>query len=493
MSPPTLDLNNVQGDILLGLPKKGQTFFFFNINDGTIPDFCIQLGHLVPLITTVAQVQDDQARISKEKEKAKAHHTNPQILDMTGVNISFSQKGLLQLSINDEIGDPAFTAGQFADVANFADDPTKWDPEFKAGVHGVIYITGSSHSLIDSQLAKVKTIFGVGGPGATITEVKVLQGHVRPGDETGHEHFGFLDGVSQPAIQGISTPANRGQETVDQGVILLGREGDNGIVPPGGRHDADFKFLIEPEGVTRPTWALDGSFFVFRHLQQLVPEFNDFLEKNALDVPIPILLGNPSGADLLGARLVGRWKSGAPIDLTPLKDDPAMGANPAQNDAFRFDVSSQARCPFAAHIRKTNPRADLDAFGGTEVRRILRRGIQFGPEVTRAEAAAKRSSTDIKLERGLLFACYQSNIVNGFQFVQQSWANNVSFPPKLGVPTPGIDPIIGQAATRALVGVDPDVATKELDLTAEWVVSKGGEYFFSPSISALRDTFVQAA
>jgi Dyp-type peroxidase family len=250
---------------------------------------------------------------------------------------------------------------------------------------------------------------------------------------------------------------------------------------------------------------LDGSFYVFRYLKQLVPEFNNFLEANALPVPEPTQPGDPSGADLLGARLVGRWKSGAPIDLTPLKDNPAMGANVAQINAFTFDPSSQARCPFAAHIRKTNPRADLP-FGGAEPHRILRRGIQFGPEVTPEEAAAKKSSTDPALERGLLFACYQSNIVNGFQFVQKSWANNPNFPPgknKLTppIPVPGFDAIIGQVAPiptttpviRDLVGTNPAAQTKELTLHAEWVISKGGEYFFSPSISALRDVFVPAA
>jgi deferrochelatase/peroxidase EfeB len=68
----------------------------------------------------------------------------------------------------------------------------------------------------------------------------------------------------------------------------------------------------------------------------------------------------------------------------------------------------------------TDPNVAVDAFGGTEIRRIIRRGIAFGPEVTDAEKKAKRSSDDEKLERGLLFACYQSNIKNGFQFLQHS-------------------------------------------------------------------------
>lgn len=112
--------------------------------------------------------------------------------------------------------------------------------------------------------------------------------------------FGFNDGLSQPAIQDIDNQPVPGQETVAQGVALVGREGDNGVVLPGSA----------PQGVTRPPWALDGSFLAFRYLKQLVPEFNAFLDGNALDVPNPPAPGDPTGADLLGARLVGRWKSG---------------------------------------------------------------------------------------------------------------------------------------------------------------------------------------
>ncbi|KAJ8125147.1 dyp-type peroxidase [Lasiodiplodia mahajangana] len=127
---------------------------------------------------------------------------------------------------------------------------------------------------------------------------------------------------------------------------------------------------------------------------------------------------------------------------------------------------------------------------------LIRRGIAFGPEVTHEEKKAKRSSDDEKLERGLLFVCYQSNLGQGFQFMQKTWANNERFPPKANstppVPTPGIDAIIGvggPGVPRAMVGTDPAAATESLDFTAKWVIPRGGEYFFSPSISALKHTF----
>lgn len=93
-------------------------------------------------------------------------------------------------------------------------------------------------------------------------------------------------------------------------------------------------------------------------MQQLVPEFNKFLHDNPIDVPG---LPRDQGSELFGARLVGRWKSGAPIDVTPLKDDPSLAADKQRNNDFDFKDSfdDQTKCPFAAHIRKTNPRNDL--------------------------------------------------------------------------------------------------------------------------------------
>jgi len=242
---------------------------------------------------------------------------------------------------------------------------------------------------------------------------------------------------------------------------------------------------------TRPPFAIDGSFLAFRKLRQFVPEFNAFLLKNgAFDGLTP-----QQGADFLGARLIGRWKSGLSIDLSPLKDDPVAGNDPNKNNDFRYtftnpdDHVDQTRCPFAAHLRKTNPRGDLGAPSGTEIRRIFRQGIPYGEEVTGEEKALSKSHHD----RGLLFVCYQSVLQNGFQFIQHSWANNPGF--IFGkTPNPGLDMIIGQdgANPRSMVGFDPKAQTNQLTSNLQFVQSEGGEYFFSPSISALKDFFSTA-
>ena len=116
--------------------------------------------------------------------------------------------------------------------------------------------------------------------------------------------------------------------------------------------------------------------------------------------------------------------TGAPVDVTPSKDDPDLGTDVARNDNFSFtavnpdDQTTQTRCPLAAHGRKTNPRGDLSRFGptATSKHRIIRSGIPFGEEVSSTEKSNDRTTQD----RGLLFVCYQSDISNGFQFMQQS-------------------------------------------------------------------------
>jgi Dyp-type peroxidase family len=280
---------------------------------------------------------------------------------------------------------------------------------------------------------------------------------------------------------------------VDPGLFVLG-------YPGGG-----------PDPLPLP-WMRNGSFMVFRQLQQLVPEFGAFIMSAANELGIDSVL--------LGGRLIGRWKSGAPLALTPSQDDLTIASNPQQNNDFDFaDDQAQRRCPFGAHIRKTNPLADIPENSLTP-RRIIRQGIPFGPEVSAAERTANRTQQ----ERGLMFVCYQTVISNQFEFVQQSWANNPKFvsdgiPPLVksrpaggpslsvisnGTVPPGgsttaddpqvivgFDPVIGQQQTNPRTTDEPfpnyptGRQRSTLVMTENFIVPKAGAYFFVPSISAL--------
>ncbi|KAJ7145035.1 dye-decolorizing peroxidase precursor [Mycena filopes] len=450
-----LDTDNIQSDILVGMHKNKELFFFFSVNNAAT--FKSKLASdILPLITTTTEI------LSVD--------TQP----VTAVNIAFSNTGLLALGVTDGLGDPDFEAGQFAETSTIGDNPSLWNAAFAGtSIHGAILLASDTLDNINTELANIQTILGT-----SITERYRLQGGARPGAEEGHEHFGFMDGISQPAVNGFTNPVRPGQTPVDAGTFLLGETGDLSLA-------------------SRPSWAKDGSFLVFRQLQQLVPEFNQFLTDHPLDVPE---LTPAQGSELLGARMVGRWKSGAPIFLSPTADDPVLAQDPNRNNDFNYLVESnpepgtenhfnQTNCPFSAHIRKVHPRGDLDPSVENQ-HFIIRSSIPYGPEVTATESSSATTSVD----RGLAFVSYQSNVFNGFTFLQSIWINAIGFPFGKVDPTVGVDPIIGTVGggPKNISGLDPLVfylnqtdPVHDVVLPRDFVVSRGGEYFFSPSLAGL--------
>ncbi|KAF7291871.1 Peroxidase 2 [Mycena indigotica] len=440
-----LNLTNIQGDILIGMKKKKELFFFFGIADATAFKSNLKT-HILPLVTNTPELLSVS--------------TQP----VTALNIAFSKKGLDALGVTDGLGDTPFANGQLASASALGDPgTTNWVPQFTStGIHGVILLASDTLDNINDSLTTLKSNLG-----SSITEIYSLQGAARPGAEEGHEHFGYLDGISNPAVQGFQSPLP-GQAVVQPGEILVGEAGD-------------------PSLKSRPSWAQDGSFLVFRQLKQLVPEFNKYLLDNSIQAP-SLQLTVQQGADLLGARMVGRWKSGAPTYLAPLADDPQLGSDPSRNNDFTFaptgqntsSLTDQTLCPFSSHIRKTRPRADLGLpENKSNTHHVVRGGIPYGPEQSDDEISSETTQT----ERGLAFVCYQSSIAAGFQFLQRTWANNPNFVHG----STGFDPIIGASAgaSRAVNGLDPTSSASSLTMTTDFVVSRGGEYFFSPSISAL--------
>lgn len=110
---------------------------------------------------------------------------------------------------------------------------------------------------------------------------------------------------------------------------------------------------------------------------------------------------------------------------------------------------------------------------------MIGRGIVYGPEFQETEPPYPGNGpVPDTQDRGLLFLCYQSSIARGFEFVQQSWVNTVDFPGAAD----GVDPIISQNNPNPPF---PLPANPHLT-TQRWVTTTGGEYFFSPSISAVR-------
>jgi Dyp-type peroxidase family len=239
-----------------------------------------------------------------------------------------------------------------------------------------------------------------------------------------------------------------------------------------------------------PAWADDGSFLVFRRLNQDYAAFWAFLADEATRLGMT--------PEAVGALVVGRWRSGAPVIRTarsrpagPGRDDPDLGRDREASNDFDFS-GAPARghayengqdplglaCPASAHIRKVNPRAGYTDQGGQEdtlTRLILRRGIPFGPLFVDAP----------RQERGLHFLCYQTSIVDQFEFLTRVWSNS-PVAPRGG----GIDLAVGQHEdpSRTAFLARPGGARATVPVTAglPFVVATGGEYLFAPSKDGLR-------
>jgi Dyp-type peroxidase family len=327
-----------------------------------------------------------------------------------------------------------------------------------------------------------------------VTELGHQNGNTRPGEERGHEHFGFKDGISQPGIAGISESSKEGTDTVATGEFIIGYLDHDGHVsgqslppaPPPQQGQPGYPGPAPAPAPPLPDWARNGSFVVYRRLRQDVGAFNQFIGQQA-----QALAMDP---ELLAAKLVGRWRSGAPMEdvpalpagVNPAQADPAIATPAVLDDAQinNFDYepgdADGSRVPRAAHIRKMNPRSATPP-GKIESNRhrMLRRGIPYGPEFVPTEGPYPVGPVGVDVDRGLLFVCYQSSLARSFKFVQQTWANARDFPQG----GDGEDPIISQALQEREFNLPPQATHL---MMARWVFTTGGEFFLSPSIGALK-------
>ena len=479
----SLDLDDIQGDVIVGLQKRSERFVFFTIAD--VAGFKRAAKSHLPRRITSASLAREREVILRDRKLSRAGESavrEPAPLpDFVGLNVAFTHFGISKLVPGATFEHPAFTSfakspGQIAATCGDAADPMgqpAWDAGFLAAapaIDGAFVIAAGTRAECDGELAQLLALFG---PSISEAWPSGAAGDVRPRAAAGHEHFGWKDGISQPAVEGLAAPFP-GQPTVPASALLLGA--DPSLPPPF-------------------PWMTNGSFMVLRKLAQSVEAFEAFVATAAHQLGM-----DPA---LLGARMVGRWKSGAPLALAPLQDDPVLGARAELNNDFDFaGDDGQRRCPFGAHIRKVNPRADLGA-AAVRPHLMMRAGIPYGPEFSVAPGE----------ERGLLFVSYQASIANQFEFVQQSWANNPGFvfgrsrPPSPGplssAPVPpgntpvtvGVDPLIGQlpGAPRFMDEPMSNYPTgsqrSDLRLDAPLVIARAGIYLFVPSLSALEGTF----
>jgi Dyp-type peroxidase family len=311
-----------------------------------------------------------------------------------------------------------------------------------------------------------------------------------------HEHFGFADGMGQPAIEGtIQTRDAAPRNVIKAGEILLGYVNDYGkpAESPSVRAALDPAHVLQDLPAADPAakdqsknvgedlpmkrdFGRNGTYLVFRQLAQHVAKFCHFLDEatRTLDGQV-----DPRAGDRLAAKFVGRWQNGAPLVLSPDADDPALSK--ADDFGYRETDEHGFKCPIGSHIRRSNPRDTLGPDGATALatanrHRILRRGRSYGvrPDDRRA---------DDGVPRGLHFLCLNGDIERQFEFVQQTWVNN----PVFGGLNGEVDPLVGNLTKGdEIFTVQADPLRTRVHNLQRFVTVKGGAYFFLPSLRALR-------
>jgi len=525
---PLIDLDDVQGNVYPGFNKDHQTFRFLEISD--VPQARLALAELIPHVARSSAVR----AYGEARSIIKAQNIGgPSGLTATWMTIALGYTGCAKLftpSLADGLGEGAFKAGLAIRSPLLGDPldaaarghPSNWiiGATGSPPIDLIMTIAGDRREDVDAYASFIDQLLAAyaapDGLPALRPVRKDLKGDTLGGDLNGHEHFGFKDGISQPGIRGrlaaspetfitpriidSSSPlANRfgrpGQVLLWPGQLLLGQPRQNG-------QDPDIP--LEPLPLAAE-WLRNGSFMVLRLLEQDVPGFWAQMRSYANQV---LSATDDLSTDWIASRVVGRWRSGAPVTRTPAVDNPNLVIdNRVSNDfGFRFDgvaiplVAGETPlphlplsradpngmlCPFAGHIRKVNPRDDAVEQGSpndTLVRMIARRGVPYGTRFADPRHAVSDGS-----ERGLIFVSYQASIERQFEFLMQQWVNGDDAPHAGS----GRDAVLGHhlpqgdMLTTSFDVFDKADAGHTVAQTVDYITPRGGGYFFTPSISAL--------
>ncbi len=411
------------------------------------------------------------------------------------INLAFTYSGLKNLGLKQDALDDFSFPFQEGMAAKYRsrllgdaeeNAPTAWEWGGPANTVDVLLLLfGKDEPTLDADLQRQQASL----TGAGLELAKILRAGRQPDT---HEHFGFNDGIGQPVMAGSGNKQRQLERThhateLPVGEFLLGHPNVYGVIAPSPTVNAadDPHQLLPPvppdaTGLNTKAGGHDlgrnGSYLVFRQLAQRVAQFWNFLDQATCR---PDGASNPEERERLGAKFVGRWKSGAPLVLSPKGDNPALSHE--NNFAYLDKDSHGLACPVGSHIRRSNPRDALGpdpptALNSANRHRILRRGRSYGRHL-------ENPLVDDGADRGLHFICLNSDIERQFEFVQQTWINNPVFAGLDGE----VDPLVGHIEKGdAIFTVQDEPLRKRVHNLSRFVVVKGGAYFFLPSIRALK-------
>jgi Dyp-type peroxidase family len=431
-----LECEDIQHILLTRAPALTGRYEFFSFHDTT--------GGRDWLSAILEQVQSAaDARVSVDQNSR-------------WVTVAFTSNGMRALGVNEAslaTFPEEFKQGMVARAQMLGDTgdnhPDRWvDGLARADLHAIAILFARdeaqharSRAEHDRLVARCKGV----------EVISALDVAAAPPFDHAHDHFGYRDRLSQPVIEGSGEAPTPGSGApLKAGEFILGYPDEYG--PP-----AD---LPQPEILSR-----NGSYMAYRRLQQHVGRFREFLRQHGR---------TPEEQELVAAKLMGRWRSGAPLVLAPDKDDPALGADPQRCNDFNYkqmDPHGYA-VPLGAHIRRLNPR---DTAANMNRRRMIRRGATYGPPL--AEDVPEDG-----VDRGIAAFVICASLVRQFEFAQNVWVNDRNFH-ELGNEH---DPIIGTQDGTLEFKIPNRPIRKKITGLPAFTTLKGGAYFFLPGINALR-------
>jgi Dyp-type peroxidase family len=447
-----LDPTDIQGFVLRGYTFPVARYLLLQIVPAASREFT---GKLIRQITTGERWDQGKPR--------------------TTVNVAFTYRGLKKL----DLPEPSlqsfpceFVQGMKERGAILGDtglnSPDHWEPVWRdESVDAWLGVYAESLPELDRHCADLTNLMNATGGAVVISSqdagVLVIDGKI-----TTKEHFGYTDGFGNPDYVGVVRDTQPGQgklmpngswAPLATGELLLGYADEAGELPV-----APIPHLL----------ANNSTFMVYRKMHQNVATFRKYLnEKGKL---------YSGGKEKLASKFIGRFRDGTPIEVSPDKCDPAVVANKQLNVKFRYGSDLDGvRCPIGAHVRRTNPR-DAFGFDGKLVnrRRITRRGLPYGPHTPEDQPV---SDTD---EHGVIFIVMNASIFRQFEFVQQQWieygndARQGNDKDMLMGNHGGVGKFMIQGTA------DPANPPFVCGSLQNFVELRGGDYFWVPSITALR-------
>jgi Dyp-type peroxidase family len=373
----------------------------------------------------------------------------------TWVSVAITYQGLKALGVPDESLESfawEFKQGMAARAKELGDtgesSPENWErPLGTRDIHVVLVAVSPNAQQLEAALDPARKAY---------REMQGIEAiwrqdcHALP---TETEPFGFRDGISHPAIEGSGIPGtNLKEQPLKAGEFVLGYRDELGGIQG-----------TQPELLGR-----NGTYIVFRKLQQRVAEFRQFLKANST---------GPEDEELLAAKMMGRWRSGAPLALCPFHDDAELGADRRRNNNFLYEEDDPAgfKTPGGSHIRRTNPR-DASVAGVVRLHRMIRRGTAYGPLLPEGVFE------DDGVDRGLIFAFVGAHLGRQFEFVQSQWINDGVF---FGAGD-AKDPIVGSSDGTNSLTIPRRPVRRRLQGLNRFVITRGGEYCFMPGLQAMR-------